>query len=64
MTSVVVAKVCVDIVWLPCVLCPIGVPCWVLLSLYGLPRPLVSIIASVLLICSLIEGADLFSVSG
>ncbi len=64
MTSVVVAKVCVDIVQLPCVSRPIGVPCWVFLSLYGLPGPLVLIIAGVLLICSLIEGTDSSSVLG
>ena len=63
MTSVAVTKVCVDIVWLPYVLCPIGVSWWVFLSLCGLPGPLVLITTSMLLICSLIEGVDSSSVS-
>jgi len=61
---VVIARVCVDIAWLPYVLCPTGVPCWVFLSLCGLPGPLVAITASVLLICISIEGTDSSSVSG
>ncbi len=63
MTSVVVAKVCVDITWLLCATCPIGAVCWVFLSLCGLPGPLVSITAGVLLICMPIESVDSSSVS-
>ena len=67
MVSVVVAKVCVDIMLLLHVLltgCLVGVPCWILLSQCGLPGLFVLIIAGVLLICMLIEGIDLSSVSG
>jgi len=64
MISVVVARVCIDITLLLRVSRPIGVPCQVLLSLCGLPRPLALIIAGVLLICSSIEGTDSSSVSG
>ncbi len=62
--SVIVAKVCVDIVLLPCAsVCSLGVP-WVFLSLCGLPGPPISITAGVLLICMSIEGVDSSSVSG
>ena len=67
MISVVITKVCVDIMLLLRALsigCLIGVPCWELLSLCGLPRLLASTTAGVLLICTSIEGIDLSSVSG
>ena len=64
MTSVVVAKVCVDIAWLLYVfVCSLDVP-GVSLLLCRLPGLLASTIAGVLLICTSIEGVDSSSVSG
>ncbi len=64
MISVIVTRVCVDIVWLlRAFVCSMGVP-RVFLSWCGLSGPLASTIAGVLLICILMEGIDLSSVSG
>ena len=67
MTSVVITKVCVDILLLLHALLSgwlTGVPCWILLSWCGLLGLLGSITAGALLICTLIEGVDSSSVSG
>ncbi len=64
MISVVIARVCVDIAKLQSAFVLMGVPCWLLLSLCGLPGPLMLIIAGVLLICTSMDGADLSLVLG
>ena len=67
MISVVITKVCVDIMLLLRALLsgrPIGVSYWEFLSLCRLSGPLVLTTASVFLICTLIEGIDSSSVSG
>ena len=64
MVLVVVARVCVDIVWLlRAFACSADVPS-VFLSQCGLSGLLASIITGVLLICMSREGIDSSSVSG
>src|SRR6266851_7050511 len=64
MVSVFVAKVCVDIAKLQFAFVLMGVPCWLLLSRYGLPGLSASTTARELLICTSIKGVDSSSVSG